>query len=77
MITEWIKTNLGTLLQSHGFLDDSATHGAFLGGRAAGRFLVPLDLPQLGLDLRQLGVLLVQLVLQPGQVLDPTGAVLA
>ena len=74
MITEWIKTNLGTLLQSHGFLDDSAAHGAFLGGRAAGRFLVLLDFPQLGLNLRHLGV---QLVLQPGQVLDPTGAVLA
>ena len=47
--------------------------------------MVLLDLPQLGLNLSQLSVLLgldlcqlrVQLVLQPGQVLDPTGAVLS
>ena len=70
-----MKSNLGTLLESHGFLDNSAAHGTFLG--AAGRILVLLDLPQLGLDLGQLGVLLVQLVLQSPLVLDPTGAVLS
>ena len=75
VITEKIKSNLGTLLESHGFLDNSAAHGTFL--RAAGRFLVLLDLPQLGLDIGQLGVQLVQLVLQTPLVLDPTGASLS